>query len=382
LLVRQDGTSVTVTFEDPAGRHDARTFALEAGSTPVEHEVALVAMNVARDQTAAFLTTPSAPAPPAPGPVAPSSSPPPAQPGPNLAVAQSPCALLRGSGQRHTPLGIDFVPYAGTSSYDRQSIRGVSIGALGALSGGVQGVAASGLVNAETGQVCGAEIAGLVNVAAGFEGLQIGGITNVASGDSSGLQVGLVDVAARNLDGGQIGLVSVAQDTNFQMGLVNVASDADFQLGLVNVDLHGRLAIDAWSKPEAGTVLLALKHGPAHFHSLYILEMNVATGRPWAAFGLGAHLTPSKRVSVDVDLVQHVQLVGTSTAPNELSEIRVLLGYALSAHVRAFAGPTYNVIEAPDPARADAPGYASVLANQGQSSYRGWPGAALGMELQ
>jgi hypothetical protein len=255
------------------------------------------------------------------------------------------------------------------------------LGALGALSGGIDGVAASGLVNAEAGPVCGAEMAGLVNVAAGVQGVQASGIANVASGDSTGLQVALVDVATGRLNGSQIGLVGVAKSANVQVGLVNIADDADVQVGLVNIDLHGRVAVDAWSKPEAGTLLVGVKHGPAHSHTIYALEVNAATGRPWAAFGLGAHVTPARRLSVDIDLLQHVQLVTTSSAPNQLSELRVLLGYELLPHVTAFAGPTFNVAVMTNPGLADAPGYASLLSTDAKTAVRAWPGAALGLEV-
>ena len=220
-----------------------------------------------------------------------------------------------------------------------------------------------------------------MNVAGAVEGVQASGIANVATGDSEGLQVALVDVTAGRLQGSQIGLVSVARAANVQVGLVNVADDADVQVGLVNLDLHGRVAVDAWSKPEAGTLLLGVKHGPPHSHTVYALEVNAATGRPWAAFGLGAHLTPARRVSVDIDLLQHVQLITTSTAPNQLSELRVLLGYELLPHVTVFAGPTYNVALVTDPGHADLPGYASLLTTNASTTVHAWPGAALGLEV-
>jgi hypothetical protein len=292
------------------------------------------------------------------------------------------------------PLAIDFVPYAGTSSFDGGgSVRAVSIGALGAMSSGVKGVAVSGLVNLDAGPVCGTEVAGLVNVAAGVDGVQVGGIVDIARGDSRGAQAALVNVVAGRLRGTQIGLVSIADDatvqmdlvsvagtTSVQVGLVNVAGDADAQIGLVNVDRHGRLLIDAAAKPEAGTVLAGIKHGPPHFHTLYELEMNAVTGRPWAVLGLGAHLTPAPRLFVDVDLLQHVQILDSSRTPNQLSEIRLVAGYALLDRVSAFAGPTFNVLVAPDLARADAPGYASVVSDSSAAAVRAWPGAVLGVE--
>jgi hypothetical protein len=224
----------------------------------------------------------------------------------------------------------------------------------------------SGLLNVDAGPVCGAEIAGLVNVARGVEGVQIGGIVDVTTDDSSGTQISLINVAGR-LRG-------------LQLGLINVANDTDVQIGLVNIDMHGRLRIDAWSKPEAGMALAGIKHGPAHFHSIYAFEMNTSSGRPWAVFGLGVHLTPAERFYVDIDLAQHTQLISTSTTPNALSEVRALVGYTLAPRLSAFVGPTFNVLVASDLARADAPSFAVALGNSSSTGSRAWPGIAVGLE--
>jgi hypothetical protein len=249
-------------------------------------------------------------------------------------------------------------------------------------------------VNVDSGPVCGAEVAGLVNFAAEMQGAQVGGIVDVAASDSSGLQVGLVDVAASRLRGlqlglidvagaadAQVGLVDVGRTAKVQVGLVNVAADADVQIGLVSVDLHGRTLLDAWAKPEAGALLVGVKHGPPHMHSIYAIEMNAVTGRPWGVLGLGAHLAPAERLSVDVDLLYHVQTLPSSRVPNELSELRVVGAYAFAPHVSAFVGPTFNVLVSPEPSRADAPGYASLLGRSSTTEVRAWPGVALGVEV-
>jgi hypothetical protein len=393
LVVQQQGGAVAVSFDGPPGRHDRRTIPLDPDPAQAEQDIALVAVNVARDQAAAFRLP--APLPPQPPPQ-PQPPPPPAPPSPAQPVDAplSPCARARASPRARLPIGVDFVPYAGTSSVDGGSgIRALSIGVLGAASGGIRGAAFSGLVNLDRGPLCGAQLAGLVNVAEGVDGVQMGGIVDVAAGDSAGVQAGLVNVTVGRLRGVQaglvsvaggsnlqMGLVSVARDTNVQLGLVNIASDADVQVGLVNVDLHGRLRLDAWIKPEAGTVLAAIKHGPAHFHSIYAFEMNAVTGRPWAALGLGVHATPNERLYVDIDLLQHVQIVPSGTAPNQLSEIRLVLGGSVLPDLSAFFGPTFNVLVAHSLSRADAPGYASVLADSSTAAIRAWPGAVLGLE--
>jgi hypothetical protein len=372
LRVRQEANAVTVSFVGPGGRRDARSIALEEDPRQSEQEIALVAGNVARDQASGF-RAPSLPPPEAAATSAPAP--------PAATIARSACERVRSAARPRTMLGADFVPYAGTSSFDGgRSVRSLSIGALGAVSGGIDGVAVSGLVNADVGPVCGAEVGGLVDVSAGVEGVQASGIAAVANGDSAGLQLALVDVATGRVLGAQVGLVEVARQASVQIGLVNVASDADVQIGLVNIDLHGHLHLDAWTKPEAGTVLAGLKHGTPHMHTIYAFEMNVVSGRPWAVLGLGAHATPSSLVYVDIDALYHVELLPGTGAGNQLSELRAIVGYAPWRRSSFFAGPTFNVLVAPALARADAPGYASVLGAPGGTPVRAWPGVTLGLE--
>jgi hypothetical protein len=365
LVVRQAADSVTVSFDGPGGRHDARTIPLAGDAAQAEGDIALVAVNVARDQTAAFLQPVREQAPAvdaSPGPRDPAAA---ATPSPS-----SPCERVAAPVKSRAPIGVDFVPFAGTSSFDGgRSVRNVSVGALGAISSGIDGVAVSGLANVDPGPVCGAEIAGLVNVATGVQGAQIAGLVDVAGGDSMGLQLSLVNVASGRLRGAQI-------------GLVNVADDADAQVGLVNIDVHGRLRLDAWTKAESGMVLAGVKHGPAHSHWIYAFEMNAVSGRPWGVLGVGGHVTPAERLYVDFDLLFHVQLVPTTTSPNQLSEIRAVVGYGFAPRLSVFVGPTFNVLVASNLSRADAPGFAWGPAQPDPSSVavRMWPGVVAGVE--
>jgi hypothetical protein len=360
LRVHQEGQTVEVSFDGPGGRHNARSLALDSDD-PVrapEDEIALVAVNVALDQTAAF-RLPEAPPPPikaAPVVPAPVRAPP------------SPCERSRALAPR-TPIGVDFAPYAGTSAYDRGSVRTVSVGVLGATSSGIHGAAMSGLVNVDTGPVCGAELAGIANVSDGFEGAQLSGIANVA-GNSVGVQGGLVNVDTGTLRG-------------VQVGLVNVARAADAQIGLINIDLTGRLRVDTWSKPEGGLLFAGVKHGTAHTHWIYAVAMNAATGHPWATLGFGAHITPSEKLHVDVDGFEHEELINDhpKSTPNLLSELRAVVGYAFSPYISAFAGPTFNVLRASDFAHADAPKYAWAVSHGSSFSVQAWPGVALGVEV-
>jgi hypothetical protein len=166
-----------------------------------------------------------------------------------------------------------------------------------------------------------------------------------------------------------------------QIGLVNYARDVDFQFGLVNVVASGRFKLDARSKPEMGLVLAGVKHGGRHYHWIYGLAARVAdASRPWAVLGLGAHATPTDHVYVDVDAIGHLQLDFPGGETTHLYEARALVGYAFSPRLSAFAGPTFNVLEAATSGRAGAPGFASHLTDTSSETFSAWPGFTLGLE--
>ncbi|HLK39587.1 MAG TPA: hypothetical protein VKU41_22680 [Polyangiaceae bacterium] len=367
IAVRQEGPRVVVSFDGPDGRHDGRSIAL-ADSAQAERDITLLAGNVARDQAAQFAPPPSEPTP-APPPAAPPPPPhaPCDAPGPRLAV------------------GADVVPGVGVSTVDGgRSTRSLSVGVLGSLSGGVKGLAVSGLVDIDRGPLCGLQVSGVVNIADDSSGLQSAGIVNKADrltgvqmagvfndsrGDSTGVQIATLNVAGGYLHGVQI-------------GVLNYAYDADLQLGLININPSGRFSLDAWANAEMGLFLAGVKHGGAHYHWLYgVGDRPADASRPWAALGVGAHLTPSQRLYVDLDLIDELEIVFRPSAPvTDVHQARVVVGYELFPRVRVFAGPTYSVLVAAPSAPAGAPAYAADLADSSSIVVRGWPGVAVGVE--
>ena len=70
-------------------------------------------------------------------------------------------------------MGNDFVPGVGVSTVDGgRSIRSLSIGLLGSLSGGVKGLAVSGVVDVDRGPPCGVQVSGVVDIAGDSSGVQ------------------------------------------------------------------------------------------------------------------------------------------------------------------------------------------------------------------
>jgi hypothetical protein len=182
----------------------------------------------------------------------------------------------------------------------------------------------------------------------------------------NGVQAATVNVAAGNVHGVQI-------------GVVNVASDADFTLGLVNVVTHGRFHADAWGLPEAGLLFAGVKNGGAHYHYVYALGARIIdSASAWGALGLGAHITPSEKVFVDLDALSHEEFAAW---PNALHQIRAVAGYRFLEQLSAFIGPTFNVSSwHSDSSPAIAPSFGALIASNSSTQFRAWPGVAIGVE--
>lgn len=374
LVVKQEGDRAILSFDSPDGRHDGRSVALEADAAQTERDIALAAVNVARDQVSQF----------APPRVSAVVSPSPSSPASPLPARETPRPSPCDASGPHLAVGVDFLPWLGVSTTDRgRSIRNFSLGALGDLSGGVHGVALSGVVSADLGSLCGVQVSGVANLAGDSSGAQIAGVANSASNLHGAQIAGVVNVASGDASGAQIGTVNVAAGSmrGVQIGVVNYGRDADFQLGLLNINPGGRFLIDAWSKPEMGLGMVGLKHGGAHYHWIYGIGTRAADpAHAWAALGVGAHVTPADDVYVDLDAVDYLQLVFRGGDLTELYELRAVVGYRFFPELSVFAGPSYSVAAQRKPVSVGAPGYASVLTTTSDATLRGWPGIVLGVE--
>jgi hypothetical protein len=438
LVVSQDGDDVTVTFDAPDGRRETRTLTVPHDGDEAVRDVALLAANLARDQASEFIRIePPAPDTPPPAPAKPPAK---SRPLPPTNPCEDPADVVPlafdvaplvgtstasgGRGPRRLSLGVvgtlsggvRGLSLSGALNLDTAYVCGAQLaGALnvtrGPLSGaqlagainvaggpssGVQaagamnlaigpwsGLQAAGAINVAAGEVTGVQAAGAVNVATDVHGAQLSGAVNVTRSSSGAQVAGAVNVATQ-VDGAQIGIVNVAAGPvhGVQVGVVNVAVDSDFSLGIVNVIAHGRFHVDAWGLPDSGLLLAGVKNGGPHYHYIYAVGMR--PGDPhhaWAAYGIGAHLTPLDSVFVDLDAIAHAEIVGRSGDQNDLYELRLLAGYRFFRGLAVFAGPTVNVLQAGQSAQSGvAPGYATTLTKTATQTFAIWPGAAIGLE--
>ena len=378
ILVQQQDARVLMQFDAPDGHYQRRVFELPADPNEAARIIGMLAVNLVRDQTAQFVgPKPAAPAAPA---------------------APAPCGL---EGPR-TTTGFDLAPGFGTSSTPtgRASRRDLSIGLLGTLSAGSDifalsagvsvatrsqcGLGIAGGANIVTGPVAGAQIAP-VNVAAGqVQGLQLGPF-NYAGG-ADGAQVGAVNVSSGTVQGVQVGAVNVTPGIvhGLQIGAVNIVEKTDFSLGALNIIYGGRFKLDLWALPDSGLLFAGVKNGGDHFHYIYAIGARDTDTHPvWVAFGIGAHITPTEHVFIDLDAVVHGEvevLASGANGHNVISQIRAVAAYPILPGLAAYAGPTLNILYAGNGAPSLAPGYSTHLTDSSTAHVELWPGLALGME--
>ena len=315
--------------------------------------------------------------------------------------------------QRTTDIfGLDFVPGLGSSSaFGVEHRRHLSIGVIGALSGGVDGVALSGVVDIAVGDVYGLQLSsvlsiagpvhgvqgGLVSISAGsFEGLQLGlvaitgdvagaqiGLLDVAGGDVNGLQVGLLNIAG-SVTGAQVGLLNIAggRVSGAQVGLVNIAERSDASIGLLSVQAlaqtHLRLFGDA-----SGLLGTELVHGDVT-QTIVSAAVQPFGLRPVAALGVGFGVRArfAEVLHLDVQLLGRI-LLDERTAqedPEGLFGLHVLFGVALHELVGLYGGVGYEVRVS----GREVPGFTgSLLPHELGSgvSVTGWPTLIAGIEL-
>jgi hypothetical protein len=271
--------------------------------------------------------------------------------------------------------GADLAPFVGMSSFRRgRGTRHLSIGLLGTLSGGLEGVAASSGVNVVTGDATGAMLAAGANwthgtmrgaqIAAGgnvtvgdVRGAQLSAGVNIATGAIHGLQASSGVNYARGGRGLQLGSLNI-QSGDFdgvQVGVVNIArKSTKLSLGLVNVVRGGRTHLEVTYGLD-GFGFAMVKHGGERWHSIYSLggrpgygdEDSVLAG----GLGLGGHFPIGERFALDLDLVVHYlhDFTGTATLPNEhgaeiLSQLRLVGQLELHERFALVFGASVNTL--------------------------------------
>jgi hypothetical protein len=327
---------------------------------------------------------------------------------------------------RRVTFGVDVFPYLGTSAIDGpDTIRTISVGVLGSLSGGVEGAAAASIFDIQMrrvkgaqaagvfaynsgwltgaqgagvaamtfGEVIGVQGAGVASVAlGGLTGVQGAGVLNLATGPVIGVQAsGVANVTTGAMTGAQFGVVNVATEGihGAQFGVINYALDSDASFGLINIIPRGRTHVSAWGD-ETGTVHVSLKHGTKYLHNIYDIAYRV-TGEDYAlqwGFGLGGHVPLAERVFVDLDLLaSHV-----TTSDFDMDQVNLVgrfnatVGVQIVPKLTLFFGPSVAVFVSEEHDGASLPLFGDHLIMERQTvkdrevNARVWPGFVVGLQ--
>ncbi len=255
--------------------------------------------------------------------------------------------------------GVDLFPLVGVSSaYLGTERRHLSLGAVGALSGGVDGLALSGVVDLSLGSVHGIQLAGVHAQSGDLEGLQIGGVSAIALGAAQGVQLGgiaaiatgpmeglqlaPVNVTAAEVVGAQIGLFNIGGRVHgLQLGLFNVAEEADASVGLFSVQRRGsnhlRAEIDS-----NGFFSVAFVNRGAVTYAIVSAGIEPFIEKPTGSFGVGfgARATLTDALYLDFEALAHILFDRelAQEGPSSLYDARILFGARITPQLLAYLG--------------------------------------------
>ena len=223
----------------------------------------------------------------------------------------------------YTPIQISLVP--GLAFPFGASDAGISLGAVGNISGKVDLLQAAGVFNIAQ-NIGGIQAAGVFNIAGqGMEGMQLAGVFNIAEDLRSPVQAaGVFNIAkgvqgiqaagvfniAGDIQGAQIGPVfNIADDVDgFQVGIVNVADHMHgIQIGLVNISSNGVFDLMATWEPQTDYVQGTLKTGNTSFYGIYSIalpknDLFKAVDRSILSAGIGTRIGDTHSLFLDLSL--------------------------------------------------------------------------------
>ncbi|MCC6622313.1 MAG: hypothetical protein IT385_13705 [Deltaproteobacteria bacterium] len=308
----------------------------------------------------------------------------------------------RGEPAPTLPLGIDLLPYAGSSSASPDARRVVSLNLVGGLAGGLDALELGGALNIQTGRVRGAQLSGALNVVdADVHGAQLAGGLNLATGELVGAQLGPIDVALGDVRGAQIGAINVAggRVTGAQIGAINVASGGvdGVQIGAINVASKAKAGIglvnvywDGWTEAdlavtETTLTLAGVRHGSDGLYNVYYAGTRL--DRPTdltLGIGIGGRWQIAERLELSLDVTTlTTALEGRFTGMHAQTTLRPQIAWRVTDALALWAGPTLNVL-ATDQADVDLglPSSAVRVGDAGDDvQVWMWPGFAAGLRL-
>lgn len=253
--------------------------------------------------------------------------------------------------REYLPFTVGFVP--GLSFPFGLYDTSLSLAAVGALTGAVDGFQGAGVFNIALGRVAGLQGAGVFNVVeGGVDGFQGAGVFNIASGDVNGFQgagvfniaegevsifqgAGIFNIAgsiegvqaagifnaADHLDGLMLsGIVNVAGEASGAMvGLVNVADSLDgVAIGLVNIIGNGIHDVAAEYQFASDSVYATYRSGTPFLYGVFYAGQPAAEALrsyEWVTLGAGlGHRFHVLFLTADVELAAEAPMDAAALA--------------------------------------------------------------------
>lgn len=339
-------------------------------------------------------------------------------------------------------VGLDFVPGLGTSLAHPRARRRLSLNAIGGLSGEIRGFELGGVFNLVRGPVTGVELAGVTNLTRGpLRGVQVAGAFNATASmrgvqlapinlhrgymrgaqlgafnlstrGGRGLQLGAINLAAGTgeVHGGQVGAINVAphvrglqmgavnvatgEATGFMLGAINIAPRSNAAIGAINFFWDGETHLMGWLNSE-GTLQAGVRHGSDYIYNVY--HMGIQPTRPWdtgagaqtsrflLGMTLGGRFALRERLDVNLDLSANWMVAEQNDwgEANMLHKARASARFELRDWFAIYAGPTFNVLVAPDREThgMSPPGSWEATAADSPVQVKLWPGLFVGVDF-
>lgn len=272
--------------------------------------------------------------------------------------------------------GVDGFELGGLVNANRGDVNGMQVAGIaniteghsnGLVVGGIANLSkdssntlsVAGIANVYGGNSLGMQFAGISNTVNGeFIGGQFAGISNTTTGKTDGCQVAGISNLSADLTGLQISLINIAKNVKgFQLGLINISESYEngVPFGLVNFVRDGFHAIEL-SGGESIYGNLAFKLGVEKLYTIYragyVSHQNEQNFTYGLGFGSMVRLTDKALVSLDLT-GNHIVNPSFSPRLNILSRADAAFRFELHKNIALFAGPSFNIYVAENPADGD-----------------------------
>ncbi len=259
---------------------------------------------------------------------------------------------IQGAGFANIVTGqVEGLQGAGFMNLNLGNHKGLAgAGFANIITGQGQGLLGAGFANIVTGHFQGLQGAGFMNLAANSKGLQGAGFMNIAE-NVHGLQAAGFMNVANDVQGLQAaGFLNVGQVIQgFQIGFINVADSIDgIPIGFLSIVKRGGYRSLEFATSDVMHLNVSAKIGVPHFYNIFTFSSRPFSENALSGFGYG--------VGTQLNLTHraHLQIEAHSTGlrkwnewhhqrRNQLSELRMLVGFSIAERLDLFAGPVlYN----------------------------------------